>query len=337
MMQQQDMEVITSLPNLEEIVFGEMDNILPRDFALLNRMSKLLKLDISMTDVEDNHIAHLSSLTQLTQLNIKDCFQLTNQSLSYISSFTSLRVFIASGCAFTNDTLRLLSAFHNLHELDLSFCEHADSRCLFSLTALTKLTVLNLKGLIIEPYKGEQPIDHLFRFCTNLRVLHLGNSTFSGRHTPHITRLSLLHTLDLIDCSLCDEGLDFISRLPSLLTLDFSHCLLVSDMGLRHLSRLTQLKKLFFAQNPQITDWGVELLTRLTELTHISHSQAAVTDEGTFFFSQSHSKFQNQPQNSKINSSFFLSFSLSLFHPLSSHSLTFFFLTNQLNFITHTL
>jgi hypothetical protein len=71
----------------------------------------------------------------------------------------------------------------------------------------------------------------------------------------------------------------------------------VTDAGFCHLTRLTRLKKLFFAQNPQITDWGVRFLSVLTELTHISHSQAAVTDEGTHNFSLS----------------LFLSFSLSLF------------------------
>jgi hypothetical protein len=280
MMQQRDLEAIVSLSNLEELVFGELENIAPEDFVHLRQLSKLLKLNISMTDVEDEHIAYLSSLTQITQLNIKDCCQLTDRALLHLSSLTTLRVFRASGCNFTNESLRCLSAFRNLRTLDLSFCEHADSRFLYSLTTLIHLNVLDLKGLLLPSYDGEDPIDCLFRYCTNIRYLCLGSSKFTGEHTPNITRLVHLHTLDLIDCSLSDEGLEYISYLPSLITFDCSHCPSVTDAGLRHLSRLTRLKKLFFAQNPQITDWGVRFLSVLTELTHISHSQAAVTDEG---------------------------------------------------------
>jgi Leucine-rich repeat (LRR) protein len=190
-------------------------------------------------------------------------------------------VFNASGCKFTNDALTHLSTYRHLRTLDLSFCDHLDSRFLYHLTTLIHLTVLNLKGLIIGPRDDEKPIDILFQYCTNIKTLYLSNSKFTGRHTPNITRLSHLHTLDLVDSSLSDEGLEFISYLPSLTTFDFSHCPFVTDASFSHLTRLTRLKKLFFAQNPQITDWGVRFLSVLTDLTHISHAQAAVTDEGT--------------------------------------------------------
>ncbi|HEY9712506.1 MAG TPA: hypothetical protein V6C72_03490 [Chroococcales cyanobacterium] len=177
----------------------------------LSRLTGLIALHISNTDVQPPDLSPLKRLVNLRQLAI-DLSNLSGDALKTISNFPKLIELSLNRTALTSVNLSPLTRIANLRSLDLTSI----------------------------PIKGEQ-LSTLEEIST-LRRLALSYSQLDDTGWDNIARLSNLHDLKLDHTKIGDRALEKISSLPlSCLAIDSTS---VTDKCLQAIARIKTLKYL---------------------------------------------------------------------------------------------
>jgi Leucine-rich repeat (LRR) protein len=135
------------------------------------------------------------------------------------------------------------------------------------LSGLQKLSLLNISNLSEDSLKN---------LPSSIKVLTIYSSQIIDTQLVHLRSLPLLRNLSLHGSTLTDAGLENLSTLTSLITLNLSG---TNITGLTHLSSLTSLKTLILS-GTEITDEGLRPVSSLTSLTTLNLSGTQITDAG---------------------------------------------------------
>lgn len=132
-----------------------------------------------LTESEEGHLAHLTSLRSLTM-------------------------------SLTGDELRVLRDMTHLEELVLQNCKIGDSG-LAHMTELPSLTRLTLTGAQF----AEGDLIHLAH-CEKLTFLSIGRTPSTDRAALHISAIKSLEELGVRQTAITDDGLAYLHQMPNL-------------------------------------------------------------------------------------------------------------------------
>ncbi|CAI8044229.1 Dynein regulatory complex subunit 6 [Geodia barretti] len=171
---------------------------------------------------------------------------------------------IENGTVLSDMSLRVLSrGCRDLHYLHLAGCSRLSDKGLSDVKRLKKLSVLNIADCTRVSDLGVRHIAES-SFGPTLRELNLTNCQKLSdisllRLTPACPALS---HLSLAYCHhVSDTGVELLSQLPLLYSLDLSGCSL-TDQGVASLHGNRKLRHLGLAELPEITDDGVKRMCR---------------------------------------------------------------------------
>ena len=185
-----------------------------RGLKPLNRLSHLVSLDLTGTQVADEELKWLAGLSKLRHVTLRNT-GITDDGLLHLKNLTSLQELDVSRTALSDDGLKVLQGFEGLKTLRLAGCRITDAG-VASLAGLAKLEVLDL-GRIELSDAGLKYIENL----TKLKVLHVSGTKIT------------------------DEGLVSLGKLVELERLTVANSS-IGNAGLAHLAALTRLKELSF-------------------------------------------------------------------------------------------
>lgn len=165
-----------------------------------------------------------------------------------------------------------------LEEIDLTDDKAIKDADLKSLSALKKLTAVNLEGCRQITDKG---IAHLAA-CPTIEYLYLGGTGIGDKALASLAKLPRLRTLHLQNTSVTNAGIAYLTGLQHLYSLQLSHTK-VDDGCSAALARLTALDELRFS-GTKFTGSGIEPLAGLKNLSHLSLDQTKLGDAFTHLF-----------------------------------------------------
>lgn len=189
-------EISDLLKNMKDVFHLSCDQMTDSLIETLVPFKSLKSLDLSDSEeLTDYGIAFLEALN-LVQLNISNCTQITDASISQITIFENLERFEMRGNSkVTDEGIKNLSLLTKLSYLDLSNCTQLTGKGLQVENAFNQLTHLDLSYCNIS----EEDLEILSQF-TNLK------------------------TLKLVGCeNITPEGLQVLKRLPKLESLIIEH------------------------------------------------------------------------------------------------------------------
>uniref|UniRef100_A0A8C4QER3 F-box/LRR-repeat protein 15-like leucin rich repeat domain-containing protein n=1 Tax=Eptatretus burgeri TaxID=7764 RepID=A0A8C4QER3_EPTBU len=235
---------------------------------ILNDLPTLTDSCLSVLS-ENNH--------NLQKLSVVDCPTLTDIAFEAVAMCINLNMLKIEGNSnLTETTLRALSQnCGRLKHMRIKNCAQVNNTSLGFLSSLHNLTVLNLSQC---PRVGESGIKSLAEGnCgPKLRELNLSSCSLVGDRSLQklAQRCCCLLYLNLSYCnSITNEGLEYLSGLPSLISLDLTAAN-VQDQGLISLGFIDMLQQLSLSENTAITDKGIQMLFQHAELLQdldISH------------------------------------------------------------------
>ncbi len=109
-------------------------------------------------------------------------------------------------------------------------------------------------------------------------TLRLRNKELTATDLTHVTGLSSLQSLDLMNAGVTDQVAKELAHLTTLRTLDLWDNK-ITDQGVKHLAELTALQTLDLRRT-NVTDQGVKHLAELTALQTLYLNDTNVTDQG---------------------------------------------------------
>uniref|UniRef100_A0A8C4QDZ9 F-box/LRR-repeat protein 15-like leucin rich repeat domain-containing protein n=1 Tax=Eptatretus burgeri TaxID=7764 RepID=A0A8C4QDZ9_EPTBU len=220
---------------------------------ILNDLPTLTDSCLSVLS-ENNH--------NLQKLSVVDCPTLTDIAFEAVAMCINLNMLKIEGNSnLTETTLRALSQnCGRLKHMRIKNCAQVNNTSLGFLSSLHNLTVLNLSQC---PRVGESGIKSLAEGnCgPKLRELNLSSCSLVGDRSLQklAQRCCCLLYLNLSYCnSITNEGLEYLSGLPSLISLDLTAAN-VQDQGLISLGFIDMLQQLSLSENTAITDKGIQL------------------------------------------------------------------------------
>ncbi|GLI68128.1 hypothetical protein VaNZ11_012468 [Volvox africanus] len=213
---------------------------------VLGRMTSLCSLDLSnCLNLMDSTLSHLTSLSNLTTLRLRGCWKINGKGLGVLRPpLLRLRQLDLSDCRICDEGLQEVAHLTRLTSLELVRCWGVRANGLAALSGLTHLAALNL---------GSTNTDDV---GVTLLVRDLGVS---------MTDLNLAATL------ITHEGAMALAQaLPRLRRLSFSKCSGVDDQALQYLSSLVCLRRLHLKNCRNISDVAVrKLAEKLPRLQHL--------------------------------------------------------------------
>ncbi len=268
---------IAPLKSLRQIDL-KRSRITDRSLELLGSMSRLESLDLYQTAITDRGVAHIVGLKNLRNLRISHT-NTTNVSLEHVAKLENLDHFDFGETRVTDSGLAYLGGLMKLKSIRADQNRFTDAG-LAHLARLPALEELSVGGGTSFTDRG---LAHLGR-CRSLRILHLQGHehfsddglarlaqlpllkelTISGRASrepgsaPAITdrgmeslgRIKTLKQLALNDVRIGGDGLDSLSRLPALETLQLQKTTLTFE-DLRHLDGFDNLKHFLLSSVPE--------------------------------------------------------------------------------------
>ncbi|BFG38339.1 hypothetical protein CerSpe_246140 [Prunus speciosa] len=234
---------LVSYPSLWLLLdLREMNNAGNRLMAALSlpryRHVKQINLEFAQ-DIEDKHLELiknkcLDSLQNLEVLNLNGCQKISDKGIEDITSACpNLKVFSIYWNVRVTDIgiAHLVKNCKHIVDLNFSGCKNLSDKCLQLVAEnYPELELLNLTRCVKLTDSGLQQILH---GCPCLHSLNLyALSSFTDEAYKRISLLSHLKFLDLCGGqNLSDEGLSCIARCKSLLSLNLTWCVRITDVG----------------------------------------------------------------------------------------------------------
>lgn len=217
-------------------------NVYPKILSFLGDYSKsnLQKTCNAFRCIVNLSITNLTFLDEDASITVQDM-------MDRITAFPNLKsVIIRSHTSLEFDAFHLLTMITYLSCGWLKFPDR-------SLVCLSNC--VNLKTLDIGNSKfsdeGMEPLSLL----TNLEKLCMEYcTTITGTGFKYLTTLTKLHTLNVSGCSITSDGFYEIGQLTTLIDLNSTDCIHMSNLSLVHLSNLKLLKTLYLQFSRELLD-----------------------------------------------------------------------------------
>jgi beta-lactamase regulating signal transducer with metallopeptidase domain/Leucine-rich repeat (LRR) protein len=283
-------DVLAEIPKLERL--ASISKLPP--FGGTGRKITLAQLknlrELSLLgDFTDGSLTELAPLDQLEVLQLYQEKPFAKLDLAFLENKPRLRRFITGGIEPTDEGFARIGKLPALEHLMTNFTSATDA----GLSDLAKLS--NLKTLTLDSSQQRSRVTPEGMLAIG-KLTQLVKLTISGKFSGDsaldegtiddrlifawTSRLKQLKSLQLFNCWLTDEGLNRLSHLRSLVRLNLSGDLEITDDGMAHLGTITTLKNLSLA-NAAITDKGLSQLKPLTSLESLvlyNAPQAQVSD-----------------------------------------------------------
>ena len=252
--------------------------------AQLKQLESALEINVEGTRFATAGIEQLKDMPSIEILNLELCGNLTDDSLSALGAFSSLKVLILAGTGVTDAGLVHLKSLRTLTGLDLEVCDRVTDAGLIHLRPLNELQWLNLKRSGFGPLAfSDDGLRHLGGL-TGLQVLNLYGNRITDTGLDELKSLTNLKVLDLNLTSVTDEGLAKLTGLKQLERLELTATTglggpQISNHGVRHLTALTELKHLVLIGSG-VTDASLEYFSAMSMLTTLNVVDTQLTEEG---------------------------------------------------------
>jgi hypothetical protein len=263
------------------------------------QISTLQKLDISYLEFSNDALASLSLLTKLEEITLYNFDFDENTAKALLPLKNHLKVLKTSFQA-SDSSLKILSSFTALRELELSYLDDVTENGLQSLSALSQLEKLFLthSGNTLLGREAFKFLEEL----TKLKELYLHNfGPTLSQGLSYIPKSSALTLLSLDESEITDEALKTISKLCNLENLSLKCCRRITHIGLGFIKNLRlevltctdtkltdkalesvgvmkSLRVLQLDECWKITDLGIAHLGGLDRLSELSISHTQITD-----------------------------------------------------------
>lgn len=260
---------IANLTSLESVSIKCSEELGDATLEAMSPLKRLVELDVSMSGVTDNGIAHLKNLPYLSFLGIAGG-RLTNQALKHISDLTELR-YVDFPQSLKDEDLKALQNLVKLRNLRLGNVTDEGMSWVGRLGAVRSLD-----------FSRSQITDKTLAILANyakLKDLNLSGTRITDLGLTHIGKLTKLQSINLSNTAVSDVGLASISNLVNLKSIDLENCVQFQDAGLVCLRLLSSLRWLNL-NNSRVGDPGLAHIRGLRAMRALRLGSTLVTDAG---------------------------------------------------------
>ncbi|XP_008241551.1 PREDICTED: probable disease resistance protein At5g66900 isoform X2 [Prunus mume] len=251
------------VPDVEVLVLNFQTNnyALPESVENMDKLKALIVTNSGFLPAELSNFQLLSSLSNLKRIRLEriSILSITKNPIE-LKSLQKISLFMCNiGQAFSNCSIPISSAFPNLEEINIDYCDDlvelpAD---LCDLIQLKKLSVTNCHKLSALP----EEIGKL----VNLEVLRLRCCTDLVKLPGSIEYLTRLHFLDIYKCFSIKELPEKIGELSGLETINMGQCSRLQELPVSVLN-LGKLQEVICDEETEIL-WGEMFKSRLTRIS----------------------------------------------------------------------
>ncbi len=237
-------------------------------FRVVAEMKRLKTLNVN--GIENDELAHLSSMTGLTSLTIASKL-ISDAGLEHLAKLKNLETLSITSGPITGAGLVHLKGMDKLRSLVLNDTAIGDNG-LVHLEELASLRVLQLSDTNVSD-PGMQSLARL----TGLTHLYLNNNDISDKGLENLSGLRQIILLGLTGTHVTSQGLSYLKDLQKmeLLYLNGTN---IDDAGLSQLRNMTLLRKLYIAHT-NVTGSGLRHLTDHGQLTWLLTGESNFTDK----------------------------------------------------------
>jgi F-box and leucine-rich repeat protein 14 len=283
---------------IDSITISNCANITEKSIEfLVTKCPKLISLNLSGLDLNNNILKSLSQLSYLKTLKLNYSDWLTGAGLINLQELKGLEQLHLANCLSLKDhDLRPLFHHHHLKVLDLSRNIHLTGEGIRHLSGLQRLTTLKLAEIVLKDAHlvdfSLNPIESLdvsgcdriqgyfLKHFDRISDLNLANcEKFKGENLAHLKNV---RWLDLANCKdIQDQDLLLLKNSNKLSYLNLTGCDKITDRGLEVLPNLKHLIKLDLTWCDHITDQSLVHISSLKELTWLYLTCCdQITDKG---------------------------------------------------------
>ncbi len=258
----QDFTGFARFTHLEQLILNYCElRILRGDFLdQIGSLSSLRDLRLHFAQKEafpfvfDDHFSCLSGLSRLETLALT-CFDIAEIGCETLGKLPCLKTLDLNKCTLVTDAaLRSLSNSSSLQVLKLKGRSRVTHPDFASLAKLHQLETLELPDCRKITDAEVQTLEKLSRL-TSLILLHGIQMTDTSVHS--IAKHSHLKALILHSSAITDDGLEALSKIPTLESINLCCSPQITNRGLAHLALLPQLRELDISFCSNITDEGL--------------------------------------------------------------------------------
>lgn len=243
--------------------------------AKLAALSRLRKINLSRTSIDDRTLAELARLRGLESLNLSHPSEdgvLTDAGIAHLRALADLRELDLSGADISAAGLEHLRSLKKLESLSIAPERGADlaDDGLAQLEPLTELRKLSILARGATP-EGIQRLARLAK----LEELEVRGPALGNQELRALSRCTRLTKLDVNLAGVDDDGLERLAPLRRLRSLNLSGAR-ISNEGLRALAALPWLESLTLRRT-EINSHGLVHLTSLKWLVHLDLADTSIS------------------------------------------------------------
>ncbi|MEO2020164.1 MAG: hypothetical protein ABGZ53_38020 [Fuerstiella sp.] len=270
-----DVKVIADYSDLKSITFMECPAVTDAAMKSLNSQTGLTSLIINNAKIGDAGLLSLSaeSMASLKQLMLTN-LPATDKGMSCLAVMPGCDDVELFGLKISDDGLQPFSNLPALRRLCLQNCGNITGTGLSSLSTLSELRELDLRGTVLSE-DGMLELGHLVQL--ELLLLDAVNTTDKG--LAQVAGITALKTFGFTDAPVTDDGLAHLASLQRLEELNISECKQITNDGLLHLAKLKSLKRLSLMECPMLTGDGMVHFEAMTGLEMLSVTDSPVSEK----------------------------------------------------------
>ena len=241
--------IVREFPELIELDLSSNTNLTSGVVKTIGQMSKLQRLTLVQTRINDIGAQRFSTLKELRALDLRGNMEAGDMALEVVGELPKLTAFKHRSTAVTDSGLESLSRNQTIESLllqDFAITDQSGPH-LAKLGKLSQLEVFRCQGF------GSDGV---------LALKGMGLTRLTLRDLPNVD----------------DRAMEVFDELPQLKRLFLHELPTVSDAGLQHLSKLSALELLDIWTVPQMTDATVAEIAKLPNLKELSIRVTGVTD-----------------------------------------------------------
>jgi beta-lactamase regulating signal transducer with metallopeptidase domain len=242
--------------------------------AAIRRLGGWYTLDDSKHVVEVNMVYHGDGLTRLNN------DQFTDEALSYMPKFTTLRLLALAWKQATDEGLKHLAGVTSLREIHIWKAAEVTDAGIESLQDLKNLEVVQVNGS-----KLTDASLRTLSLLPKVENLSLQGSEFTDEGLASLSTMKQLKSLaiDTHKTPISDAGADHLAALGNLERLILGNAQ-ISDERLKQLRGLSKLKSLWLTGGGDsplaITDQGLQTIASFADLDYLGLTNSRITDSG---------------------------------------------------------
>ncbi|WP_254507496.1 hypothetical protein [Anatilimnocola floriformis] len=241
--------IVREFPDLVELDLSSNVNLTNAAVKQIAQISKLQRLTMVQTRVNDIGAQRFSTLKELRALDLRGNMEAGDMALEVVGELPKLVAFKHRSTAVTDTGVEALSKNQTLDSIlfqDFAITDQSGPH-LAKLGKLTQLEIFRCQGF------GSEGV---------LALKGMGLTRLKLRDLPNVD----------------DRAMEVLDELPKLRKLYLQELPTIGDSGLQHLAKLSTLELLDIWTVPQMTDATVAEIAKLPNLKELSIRTTGVTD-----------------------------------------------------------